>query len=147
MTNAERQRRYRDRKRKASKPGGVTRVTGNLPEVGASVTEPPENVTNPGPKVTENRVSSEIPRENGISDAVPATPDSGPGPRVASIEDYYANRGDYAERACPELLNWGPWMSASKLSDARLSGNRVILPADWDYVPAGPIAAKESCYL
>ncbi len=113
---------------------------------GSSRTESGENVPEVGQKTDKNPVSSEIPRENGISDAVTPTPDSASESRIASIEDYYANRGDYAERACPELLNWGPWMSASQLATARLSGNRVTLPGDWDYV-APPVVAKESCYL
>ncbi len=54
--------------------------------------------------------------------------------RTASIEDYHAHREDYAERACAELLNWGPWMNTSELKEARLSGNRGTLPGDWDYV-------------
>ncbi len=54
--------------------------------------------------------------------------------RIASIEDYHAHREDYAERACAELLNWGPWMNTSELKEARLSGNRGTLPGDWDYV-------------
>ncbi len=54
--------------------------------------------------------------------------------RIASIEDYHAHREDYAERACAELLNWDPWMDTSELKEARLSGNRVTLPGDWDYV-------------
>lgn len=53
--------------------------------------------------------------------------------RVASLEDYQVNGKDYAVRACAELLNWGGWLSESDLVLARLSGNRVPIPGDWDY--------------
>ena len=52
---------------------------------------------------------------------------------VASLEDYHKNPKDYALRGCAELLNWGPWMSKADLESARLSGNRVAVPGDWDY--------------
>lgn len=120
MTNAERQKRYRDRRKNG--------------QFAKSVTSTPENVPNPGVNVTENPPEALETRANTISTPVPATPDSDSGTRIASIEDYYANRSDYAALACPELLNWGEPMSVSELSEARLSGNRIRLPGDWDYV-------------
>ena len=57
--------------------------------------------------------------------------------RNACLFDYEANRQDYATRAEPERLNWGPWMSADELARAGLSANRVTIPGDWDYVAAG----------
>ena len=133
MTNAERQKRYRQKHK-------------NRYGKALNVTKSPEIVTESEPNVTENPVSSEIPRKNGNSTPVTPTPDSGSESRIASIEDYHAHREDYAERACAALLNWGPWMNASELKEARLSGNRVTLLGDWDYVPAAT-ASKESCYF
>lgn len=120
MTNAERQKRYRQKhKKRYDRPKSVTPVL--------------ENVTDSTPDVTENPIPSECSRESKIS--TPETPilDSEPETRIASIEDYHANREDYAERACAELLNWGPLMDEGELKEARLSGNRVTLPGDWDY--------------
>lgn len=103
MTNAQRQKAYRERKRNDSAP---------------SVTNPAESVTKQAPNVTKNPPEAHETRENT---------------RIASLEDYLANGKDYALRACAELLNWGPWMSASELSAARLSGNRQTIVGDWDY--------------
>ncbi len=141
-TAAQRQKEYRDNKRNAP----VTEKSQNVTAPAGKVTRSPENVTEPGPNVTDNPVSGEIPRKNGNSTPVTPTPDSGSESRIASIEDYHAHREDYAERACAALLNWGPWMNASELKEARLSGNRVTLLGDWDYVPAAT-ASKESCYF
>ncbi len=92
MSNAERQKRYRDSKRNAP--------------VTESVSFAPHGVT---------RVTAE--------------PE-----RVASLEDYYdASTGEYAKRAIPELLNWGPWMIMAALEQAGLKANRVPIPGDWDY--------------
>ncbi len=124
----------------------VTLPAQNVTLGASTATKPP--IT--GPEVLQeslkNPVSSEIPRKNGISTPVTPTPDSGSESRIASIDDYHAHREDYAERACPELLNWGPWMNVGELSEARLSGNRLTVPGDWDYVPE-EVALKESCYL
>ena len=106
MTNAERQKRYRDRKRQEDSDKFVT--------------IPPKNVTKPAPNVTENPSGAHLPRENTFS-------------RTASLEDYHKNPKDYALRGCAELLNWGPWMCESELAVARLSGNREAVPGDWDY--------------
>ena len=119
----------------------LTGDTLSVTESGPNVTVPPASVTKVpeiSPQVLQtppkNPVSDEISRKNGISAPVTTTPDSESEPRIASIEDYHAHREDYAERACAELLNWGPWMDAGELQDARLSGNRVTLLGDWDYV-------------
>lgn len=110
MTNAERQKRYRDNKRNAPSP-----------DSGKSVTVPGESVTNPAPNVTENPSEAQEIRENTIS------------ARVASLEDYNAHPDDYAFRACAELLNWGSWMSADELKFSSFSANRQVVPGDWDY--------------
>ncbi len=104
------------------------------PENGPSQTKVPEKGVGVGQKSAKNPVSSEIPRQSKTSAPVTDTPDIEPETRIASIDDYYAHRDDYAERACPELLNWGAWMDTADLEQARLSGNRVTLPGDWDYV-------------
>lgn len=93
MTNAQRQKRYRDRKKAKSVTPVAEGVTENPPE------------------------AQEIPANT----------------RIASLEDYHDNPEDYALRACAELLNWGPLMSASELATAHFSGNRILEPGDWDY--------------
>ena len=37
------------------------------------------------------------------------------------------------QRRWPDLLNWGPWLDKTQLSQAGLKGNRVSIPGDWDY--------------
>ena len=73
MSNASRQKRYRDKQRRAQEAiaqrSGVTVPVpdgGIEPESNAFVTKSPENVTESAPNVTENSVSSEIPRKNRI---------------------------------------------------------------------------------
>ncbi len=73
MSNAERQKRYRDKQRRVQEAiaqrSGVTVPVpdgGIEPESNAFVTKSPENVTESAPNVTENSVSSEIPRKNRI---------------------------------------------------------------------------------
>ncbi len=127
LTNAEKQKRYRAKKSNAPDSPKVTVSPESNVQVVETVTESARNVT-------ENPILSESSRESKISTPATPTPDSGSETRIASIEDYHAHREDYAERACVELLNWGPWMNAAELSDARLSGNRVSEPGDWDYV-------------
>lgn len=105
MSNAERQQHYRDRQK------------------AQNVTDTPKNVTNPAPIVTKNPSEAQEIREN--TENAPA--------RVASLEDYNAHPDDYARRACAELLNWGPWMSANDLQFSSFSANRQIVPGDWDY--------------
>ena len=50
------------------------------------------------------------------------------------LAHYYGNQDKYIPRACPELLNWGPWMNSTQLEQAELKANRVTIPGDWDYV-------------
>ncbi len=102
--------------------------------LGATQTEVAETTPEVLQKTGKNPVSSESSRESKISTPESPTADNEPKTRIASIEDYHAHREDYTERACVELLNWGPWMNTAELSDARLSGNRVSEPGDWDYV-------------
>lgn len=115
MTNASRQKAYRDRKRNAKSSDSA------------------KSVTNPAPNVTKNPVSVEIPRQSKIPDPVTPTPDSDSKTRIASLEDYNAHPDDYSFRACAELLNWGTWMSTEELKFSEFSTNRQIVPGDWDF--------------
>ncbi len=97
MTNADRQKRYRDKKRNAQiVMDGVTRVTG----------EPCTELT---------------PMDLALID------------KQYGLADYHANPDNYAPRAEPDNLNWGPWMNTAQLETAGLRANRVTIPGDWDY--------------
>ena len=52
---------------------------------------------------------------------------------TVGLDDYLSRPEAYAERAQPDLLNWGPWMSTAQLETAGLRANRVSIPGDWDY--------------
>ncbi len=119
MTNAERQKRYRDRKRQEASDKFVT--------------IPPKTVPKPAPNVMENPSEAQEIRQNTISAPVKSIPSHEPVTRIASIEDYHAHPDDYAFRACAELLNWGAWMSPDELKFSEFSANRVSMPGDWDY--------------
>lgn len=54
--------------------------------------------------------------------------------RTASYQDYIDNRQDYAGRAKPDKLNWGPYLPAEDLDQLGVIANRVPIPGDWDYV-------------
>ena len=53
--------------------------------------------------------------------------------RIASLEDYKAHPEDYATRANPDKLNWGPFMSPEEKQAAGFVANRTPIPGDWDY--------------
>lgn len=50
-----------------------------------------------------------------------------------TLEHYYSNPEIYATRTNPEKLNWGEPMSWEDMALAKLVGNRVGIPGDWDY--------------
>ena len=50
-----------------------------------------------------------------------------------SLAHYRASPDKYVQRAHPERLNWGPWMSTDQLAMANLTANRMTRPGDWDY--------------
>lgn len=105
LSNAERQKRYRTKKRNAQSDESVTRVTEDLARNAplVTVTPWPEGASVWGPECTFDK------------------------PRIGP-EVYYWPR-THSER-----LNWGDHMSGSELKDAGLVANRVSIPGDWDYV-------------
>jgi len=130
MTNAERQARYRAKKRNANNLDLGISVTGPA----KNVTEATLNVTESAPNVTENPVSGEIPRQSKFPEVVTVTPDNGSEPLPASLEDYEDVDGRaYAFRAGAGMLNWGKWMTSSELADSHYVANRVPILGDWDY--------------
>ena len=52
---------------------------------------------------------------------------------TASYEHYISNPEMYTKRSTPDRLNWGIWMDEEELKKAKLVGNRVTLPGDFDY--------------
>ncbi len=115
MSKAERQKRYRDKKRNAL---SVTRVT----------VDDDRNAH----KMLEHQDSAQI---NGDRNAHIECVPVGDGVMVqVGLDDYRTNPARYASRAHPELLNWGKWMNSQQLEQAGLKANRVSIPGDWDYV-------------
>lgn len=152
MSNAERQKRYRDKQRNAqeamAKAAGVTAV----PDYGVERNaQEPESVT---------RVTPE--QEGALRLECASGPDEIPpidGNVLAgkpTLAHYHARPDLYVARREPELLNWGEWMSARELDEAGLKANRVAIPGDWDYkgaavfIPGLPLSAalagvQEAC--
>ncbi len=112
-TAAQRQKRYRDKQRNSqeamAKAAGVTAVSDYGVDRNA---QRAENVT---------RVTVDV--RNVTVRAL----------RYPCRLDYHLNQQDYASRAIPDRLNWGPWMNSTQLEQAGLKANRVSIPGDWDY--------------
>ncbi len=128
MTNAERQKRYRDKKRNAPALKSATRVTveheRNAEMVMAGVTA-----------VTGESCTELGPTDHALLD------------RRGGLADYHANPDKYVPRLEPEKLNWGPWMNMVELEAAGLKANRVPIPGDWDYVGVAGRCATEAYAL
>ncbi len=125
MTNAERQKRYRAKKRNAPvtesvsfAPHGVTRKS---PAVTVEHERNAETVMACVRTVTGEPCTELGPIDHALIDG------------RGGLSDYYANPDKYIPRSEPELLNWGPWMNMAQLEQAGLKANRVSIPGDWDY--------------
>jgi len=96
--------------------------------IGDSLGRPRDSVTDvtPEPSVTEDGcVTPEVLMK--IDKACGDYPDR------PSLEHYQDSPEYYVQRAHPERLNWGPYMTADQLAEAGLVANRVSIPGDWDY--------------
>lgn len=113
MNNAERQKRYRDKKRNAQADESVTRVTAPSE---CNVT-PRDYHIDPEPCDLTDTICGQC----------MGSPHVGPCERIGP-EVYYHPRTN------PERLNWGPRMTRAELDEAGLKANRVPIPGDWDYV-------------
>lgn len=107
MTNADRQKRYRAKKRNAPVTESVTRVT-------------PEPDRNAQVNVTGDMTPEVLDKLNRGCDAQ----DRG----WIGLHVYYH------PRTHPECLNWEGWMDAGELKANGFKANRVSIPGDWDYV-------------
>lgn len=150
MSNADRQKRYRDKKRNAPVTQimgiPVTRVTSEVERYASRVTpagtrSPLSEVLDPMIDRCKELLSVEVGQEQpGQIQPVPV----GDGVCITvGLDDYLSRPEAYATRAHPELLNWGEWMNSTDLEQAGLKANRVTIPGDWDY--EGVVQAAGAC--
>ena len=117
MSNADRQRRYRDKKRNA--PVTETEPNRNA-QAGDSVTRVTPELDRNAPDPRLDKLYREGAAAVGLE--IPLD-------RIGA-EVYYH------PRTHPERLNWGEPMTRAELEAAGLKANRVPIPGDWDYAGA-----------
>jgi len=121
-SNADRQKQYRDRKRNAPT---VTRVTASDVTVTVDPLRNAQPVTGMYPNTPADAWDSAL---DVVADKVV---------EIATPTHLIEAR---ARRTNPDLINWGPWMSADELQEYKQLNklpkyhNRSPIPGDWDYV-------------
>ena len=127
MNNADRQKRYRDKKRNAQPEQTVTRVTPeplrNAPIVTDSNPEPA--AVNETDSPVHNTPEASLEPHNDPTHAPANLPDR----RAAHLRKL-----QHATRTNPDKLNYGPHMNVAELEKAELKANRQPIPGDHDYV-------------
>lgn len=160
MTNADRQKAYRDRKRNAPVTESAPKrnaqaddsVTADC-DCNAPVTQPQPVTLRTGNKVTvsvtpdkvfgEMLIAGPAPADTdfvkvGVTRAHPVTPNPFEYALDPAIERYkelefIGPDVYYHPRTNPQCINWGEPMTGSELKAAGLVANRVSIPGDWDY--------------